>query len=197
MYEKTEKPAQNYVLIGFMGSGKTTVGKQLALRYGLCFCDLDERLEKTTGMTVSELFRSEGEEGFRARETAQLRELAAEAGKDAEAVLNGESGSGAAPGTVYSTGGGIILRQDNGPLLRQIGEVIWLRIRPETVLKRLKNNTTRPLMQVQDRDTKVRSMIAEREPLYRRAADRIIDTDELLPDEIAERIRNGKGECSK
>lgn len=194
MYEKTEKPSQNYVLIGFMGSGKTTVGKQLALRYGLCFCDLDERLEKMTGMTVSEMFRQEGEEGFRARETAQLRELAAEAGSDAEAVLTGESAPGAAPGTVYSTGGGIILKKENGPLLRQIGVVVWLRIRPETVLRRLQNNTTRPLMQVRDRDTKVRSMITEREPLYRNAADLIIDTDELLPDEIADRIRNGKGE---
>jgi shikimate dehydrogenase len=173
---ETEKIAhllrRNYVLTGFMGSGKTTVGRTLADMAGLQFCDLDELLEKREGRTISAIFEAEGETGFREKETAQLRELAEKQ----------ESG------LVFATGGGIVGREENRALLRKLGTVIWLRERPETVLARLSGDTSRPLLQGEDKQEKVRRLMEERSSLYNGSADTVIDVDELTPRQIAARI---------
>lgn len=164
---------QNYVMIGFMGSGKTTVGQQLARETGSCFVDTDELLVQEAGESINEIFAREGEEGFRDRETALLRRLTAQ-----------KEG-----GYVYSTGGGMILREENRRLLQQLGTVIWLQIGPETVLQRLAGNTDRPLLQGEDRAQKVRNLMEQRRSAYEDAAMLQVQVDEKSPMEITEIIR--------
>ena len=141
--------SRNYVMIGFMGSGKTTVSRYLSTHYGFTLRDTDSMIELATGKTIGLIFREDGEEAFRDAETALLTRMCQESGGESM-----EEGS-EAPGTIISTGGGIILRKENRDLLRQIGEVIYLRIQPETVLKRLRRDRKRPLLQGSDREKKV------------------------------------------
>lgn len=168
-------PRQNYVMIGFMGSGKTTVGQQLAGKLGYSFADTDEILVQEAGKSINEIFAQEGEEGFRDRETALLRRLTA-------------SKKG---GFVYATGGGMILREENRRLLQQLGCVVWLQIKPETVLERLAGNTDRPLLQGDDRAQKVQTMVEKRRGAYEDAAMLCVQVDEKSPAEIAEYIIKG------
>ncbi len=163
---------QNYVMIGFMGSGKTTVGQQLATEMGCRFADTDELLVHEAGRSINEIFAEEGEEGFRDRETALLRRLTA----------NREGGC------VYSTGGGMILREENRRLLQQLGTVVWLQIEPETVLRRLAGNTDRPLLQGEDRAQKVQSLMEMRRSAYEDAAMVQVQVDEKSPAEIVKII---------
>ena len=171
--------SRNYVMIGFMGSGKTTVSRYLSTHSGFTLRDTDSMIELATGKTIGLIFREDGEEAFRDAETALLTRMCQESGGESM-----EEGS-EAPGTVISTGGGIILRKENRDLLRQIGEVIYLRIQPETVLKRLRRDRKRPLLQGSDREKKVRELMALREPMYLEAADRILDVDDSTPDRTA------------
>ncbi|WP_242622640.1 shikimate kinase [Lachnoclostridium sp. Marseille-P6806] len=157
-----EKDAKKkFVLIGFMGCGKTTVGRLLAEREKLRFMDTDQQIEAEEGRTVSEIFASDGEERFRELETALLARLAGEA----------------AGGCVYAVGGGTPLREENRALLRKMGEVIWLSVQPDTVLKRLSHDRSRPLLQGADREQRVRELLKKREDCYRAAADRVIPVD--------------------
>ncbi len=167
--------SKNYVIIGFMGSGKTTVSRYLSTHYGYTLRDTDSLIERAAGKTIGLIFKEDGEVAFRDAETALLTRLCREAG--AGSVEEG----GMAAGMVISTGGGIVLREENRELLRQIGEVIYLRIRPETVLKRLRRDRKRPLLQGPDREKKVRELMDFREPMYQAAADRILDVDESTP----------------
>ena len=145
----------NFVLIGYMGSGKTTVGGVLASVAGMDFVDMDPLMEERAGMSISRIFELETEKGFRDRESALIRDLAGENRR----------------GVVYATGGGSPLREENRKLLRSLGTVIWLQVSAESVLERLKDATDRPLLQRPDREQAVSDMIRERGPAYEACAD--------------------------
>lgn len=150
---------KNVVLCGFMGCGKSTVGKRLAPMLGCRFIDMDHYIEQQAGKSVSEIFAEEGEAAFRAMEYAACETL------------------GKTDGLVIATGGGAVLRQENVQALRQNGTIVWLRVTPETVLKRLAGDRTRPLLMRSDKEAAVRDLMAQREPLYRAAADLVVEGD--------------------
>ncbi len=150
----------NIVLCGFMGCGKSTVGKRLADRTGFTLVDMDTYIEQEAGMTVSDIFAQEGEASFRTREHNACVTL----GKQDNLII--------------ATGGGAVLREDNVTALRCGGTIVWLRVTPETVIDRLKNDTTRPLLQREDKAQAVTELMAARAPLYAAAADVTVDADD-------------------
>jgi len=158
---RLNKPAlatQNLILIGPMGSGKSTVGKRLAARLGKQFVDCDQQLEQHLNVDIGTIFDIEGEQGFRQREHEMLKTLCA--------MSN----------VVIATGGGCVLREDNRSLLQTAGVVIYLRITLEHQLNRLSRDRTRPLLQAPDRHQRLQQMATEREPLYAAIADVVVDT---------------------
>ena len=166
-----KKTRDNIVLTGFMGSGKTTVGKLLSERYGYTFIDTDQYIEEKCGCTIAELFSKKGESYFRQLETDILKELNASL---THAVL--------------STGGGLPLREENAAELATLGTVIYLQITPEEVISRLSGDNTRPLLSGDDPEQKVRDLLTYRTPLYERAADLTIPVTKLTPEYIVEEI---------
>lgn len=158
---------QNIILIGFMGAGKTSVGEALAKATGRLLLDTDRMIEAEAGMSISDIFATQGEAVFRGAETAVLEKLLAETGQ-----------------AVISVGGGLPLRPENRVLLSRLGTVVFLRIPPQTVLERLKGDTTRPLLQGEHVEQKVTELMAYRNPLYEEAADRVIDVDRKPLEEI-------------
>jgi len=150
----------NIVLIGFMGCGKSTVGKKLANAFSYGFSDTDSMIEETYGKTISRMFAEDGEEYFRNAETELLRKLSSEA-----------------EGLVLATGGGMPMREENAALLRKIGTVIFLEASIETILERLQNDTGRPMADGEDREMRLRPLYEKRLPVYRAAADYILDTE--------------------
>ncbi len=163
----------NIVLIGFMGCGKSTVGKKLAGALSYEFRDTDSMIEEAYGKTISKMFEEEGEEYFRRAETELLRKL-----------------SGEARGLVLATGGGMPMREENASLLRKIGTVIFLEAKIETILERLQNDTGRPLADGEDREKRLRPLYEKRLPVYREAADYILDTEGKSFYAIIEEIKN-------
>ncbi len=160
----------NLYLIGMMGSGKTTVGRFLAAKMGYGFCDTDAVIEKVAGKSINDIFNSDGEEGFRELEGKVLGELAAYTR------------------LAIATGGGIVLRRENWSYLQQ-GLVVWLDVPVEILLSRLGGDTTRPLLQVSDREAELKTRLEQRKRLYAQADLHITVTDEKeTPEEIAARI---------
>ena len=154
-----------------MGAGKTSVGEELAGRFGKTLIDTDRMIEERAGMSISDIFAVQGEEAFRRLETEVLEQLISEAS-----------------GEMISVGGGLPLREENRKLLKKLGTIIYLRVRPETVLARLKGDTTRPLLQGDDVEEKVNSLLSKRGPIYEMAADRIISVDGRSVEQIADAI---------
>jgi len=150
----------NIVLIGFMGCGKSTVGSKLAGALSYEFRDTDTLIEETYGKTISKMFEEDGEEYFRTAETELLKKL-----------------SGEAKGLVLATGGGMPMRKENAVLLREIGTVIFLEAKIETILERLQNDTGRPLADGENREKRLRPLYEKRLPVYREAADYILNTE--------------------
>jgi shikimate kinase len=146
----------NIALIGLPGSGKSTVGRQLARRLQLPFVDADQWVERQLGCSIREYFEREGEVGFRDFEQQALLDIAA---------------SGPA---VIATGGGAVLRQANRVCLRENARVFYLFASPEEVYRRLRNDQVRPLLQVADPLARLRDLFAQRDPLYREAAHEVI-----------------------
>lgn len=139
------------------GSGKSTVGRQLARRLHLPFIDLDQRIEAHLGYSIREHFEREGEEAFRDLEQRML-----------ESVLK-------EPFAVLSTGGGTVIRPANREQLRQHSTVFYLRTMPHEVFRRLRNDLNRPLLQVADPMGRLRELFQLRDPLYQEAAHHVID----------------------
>ncbi len=162
---------QNVVLIGFMGAGKTSVGRAYADATDSPLLDTDQMIEAEAGMTISDIFAVQGEPAFRQTETRVLLKLLAETDR-----------------AVISVGGGLPLLEQNRVLLKELGTVVFLRVQPETVLERLKGDTTRPLLMGENVEQRVRELLAYRNPLYQMAAHRIIDVDGKTPEEIAAEI---------
>lgn len=143
---------RNIVLCGFMGCGKTTVGRQLASLAERPFVDMDRYIEEQAGMTVSDIFRDFGEEDFRRREYEACVSLAA------------------ASDLVIAAGGGALTFPRNAEALAAGCTIVLLRVSPETVLRRLKGDTSRPLLAREDKEAAVRELYAARLPLYEQAA---------------------------
>jgi shikimate kinase len=158
------------VLIGFMGAGKSSVGRTLARRTGLARFDTDEMIAARFGLTISEIFAQHGEEKFRDAETDALRELA---------------GKGQA---IVVTGGGIVLREENVALLHELGPIVYLSADEETLFARISRRATRPLLRTENPRATLRELLGRRMPLYRAAADVEVDTSRLTHDEVASRV---------
>ena len=146
------------IFVGLPGSGKTTIGRQLARRLGLAFVDSDHVIEHRLGCSIREFFAREGEDSFRDVEQQVLDDLT-------------QSHDG-----VIATGGGSVLREINRRHLRERGHVIYLRSMPEDVFRRVRHDTARPLLQVDDPMTRLRALFEARDPLYREAAHFVIET---------------------
>ena len=153
---------RNIVLIGFMGSGKTTVGVRLSYRVRKPIEDTDKLIERKEKCTIREIFDNKGEEYFRKLETEVLQ----------EAVSKYKN-------YIISVGGGTPVRQENRELLKQLGTVVYLRVKPETVYARLQKDTTRPLLQCENPLERIRQMLDARKEAYEACADIIVDVDEL------------------
>ena len=145
-------------LVGLPGSGKSTVGRQLARRLGLPFTDSDHVIEQRIGCSIRSFFEREGESAFRDLEQGVIDELM-------------QSANG-----VVATGGGAVLRAANRDRLHASAKVIYLRSTPEEVHRRLRHDANRPLLQVADPMERLRSLQAERDPLYRETAHFVIET---------------------
>jgi shikimate kinase len=161
---------RNVVLIGFMGAGKTTVGRLLARDLGWRFVDVDEEIVRRAGTSIATLFRERGESVFRELEQRLTQELSWLAD------------------TVIAPGGGWILRPGALDGLPSTTRVVWLRVSAEEAVRRLRDTSTeRPLLAGPDPLARAHGLMAEREPLYRRA-DHTIDTNARAPDAIAREI---------
>ena len=148
----------NIALVGLPGSGKSTIGRHLARRLGVAFVDSDQVIEQRMGCSIKTFFAREGEESFRDLEQSTIDELTA----------------GTTP-AVLSTGGGAVLRAANRTHLHERGKVVYLHALPEDIYRRLRHDTTRPLLQVADPLGRLRDLYAERDPLYREAAHFVTD----------------------
>ncbi len=147
----------NLFLIGLMGAGKTTLGRRLATQLNRAFYDSDQVICERTGVSVPTIFEMEGEAGFRAREAAVIDELSA------------------LSGIVLATGGGAVLREENRHRLAARGTVIYLHAAPEILLERTRSDKNRPLLQVADPLAKLHALYHARDPLYRAAADLVVE----------------------
>jgi shikimate kinase len=177
-------------LIGLPGSGKSTVGRQLARRFSFSFFDSDHVIEQRLGCSIREFFEREGEERFRDVEQETIAQLVSGAGSgDAPAAaLTGAAAADPAPSNpaavptapaaqmVLSTGGGAVLRPANRAVLHASGHVVYLRATPEDLYRRLRHDQNRPLLQGGDPLQKLRDLYAVRDPLYRETAHFTVDT---------------------
>lgn len=153
-----------------MGSGKTTVGKQLAKRTRMDFVDSDHIIEDRCGVSISTIFDIEGEDGFRKRETKILSELCERTG------------------IVLATGGGAITVEESRILLRKSGFVIYLKTAIETQLARTKKNNNRPLLENVDAERRLTELMEERGVLYEQEADLIVTSGERIVSKVVDEI---------
>ena len=159
----------NIVLTGFMCAGKTTIGRKVAKLLNYKFIDTDIEIEEDQGCSVEDIFKYGGEDCFRDIETKMLEKL--------KNVQN----------SVISTGGGVILREYNQSILKQIGRQVYLKVPKKELLQRLKKVNNRPLLKNKDSDTTLEQMFNERSVLYEKA-ECIIDTGQQTPQQIASEI---------
>lgn len=164
----------NLILVGMMGSGKTTMGKALAKHLGKSFVDSDEEITRRTGVTVPHIFDIEGESGFRQRETAVIRDLA---GRD---------------NMVLATGGGAVLAVENRTLLAGSGIVIYLKAGVHDLWQRTRHDRNRPLLQTRDPYARLTELFQQRDPLYQEVADIVIQSGrqsvQVMMLQLADRI---------
>ena len=174
------------LLVGMMGSGKTTIGRLLARRLGWRHVDSDAQVEAATGRGVAQIFAEEGEAAFRVQEARAL----------AEAVASPEP-------SVVSVAGGAVLDPANRALIRDAGCVVWLRARPVTLARRVGSGAGRPLLDGDPAGNLAR-LDAVRRPLYEEVAEHAVDVDDLAPEKVVDMIAewcadavtlSGKGEA--
>lgn len=159
----------NIALIGFMGTGKSTVGRLVAEQLGFEFVDTDEFIEQQTGKRIADIFQQTGEAAFR----------------ELERKLLGEMTSWRR--TVISTGGGLAAQPGNLEALKQSALVVCLWASPETIFERVRHQSHRPLLQTPDPQAKIRELLVQREPFYRQA-DLLIRSDQRAAKQVAQQI---------
>ena len=162
--------SDNIYLIGLMGAGKTTIGRQLAKSLAVAFYDSDKAIEERTGVDIPTIFEFEGEEGFREREHKMLQQLTQ------------------LKGIVLATGGGAVLREENRALLKNNGFIVYLQCSVDRILERTRKDTQRPLLKTDNPRERVETLYSQREPLYLECANFIIDTGAMPSKEAVERI---------
>jgi len=172
MSDAPQKPdlPENIVLVGFMGSGKSTVGRMLARQLRFRFLDTDRLVEERERMTITKIFEKHGEAHFRECETAALESL------------------GGLQRHILATGGGIVTVPANIPLLRSLGLVVLLKADPEEIYRRVSRNSERPLLQVEDPRKRVLDLMAARQPLYESAAHFKVDSTRLRHEDVTAKI---------
>lgn len=151
---------KHVILIGFMGSGKSTVGFRLSYKLKKCLIDTDKLIEEREKMSISEMFATKGESYFRQKETECLNSLFHELGS-----------------RVISLGGGTPIREENREIIKKLGKVIYLQASPDTIYQRVKHDTSRPLLQCENPKGRIEALLAERNPIYEGVADIIIHVD--------------------
>ena len=166
----------NIILIGPMGSGKTSSGRILAKEMGYIFSDTDEEVIKRTGVSIAYIFDVEGEEGFRKRECLALKEC-----------LNDNN-------MILSTGGGIVLSKENRDLLQDRGTVVYLQTSIRSQVKRTSSTNNRPLLQNKDPEETLEKLMLTRAPLYEEIADITIMTDNKSLQEMSKEIQRAINE---
>ena len=163
-------PLNNIILIGFMGSGKTSIGKRLAKRLKRDYCDTDQLIVEQAGRSIGKIMELQGEKNFRDLESAALESLLGKTNN------------------VLATGGGIILQPKNQELLRQLGTVIWLHASSDILFERARRNTGRPLLEVEHPRHTFNTLLAERLSIYQSLSDLKIDTTHLSYTQTIEAI---------
>ena len=162
---------KNVVLMGFMGAGKTTIGRKLAKALECEFIDTDERIEIEQKRKISDIFAEDGEETFRDMETNLLKHL-----QDRE------------EGFVLSIGGGMPVREENRTLLRNLGTVVYLKTSKAEIIRRVSGDKNRPLLQGGDLDEKVTNLMKAREQIYKDIAHKEVVTDGKNPQKVVNEI---------
>ena len=161
--------SRNIILTGFMGTGKSTVGRLLAERLQRSFLDMDEIIEQRAGRKISAIFAEDGEPAFRKMERTLVQELAAQ------------------KNLVVATGGGVVLNPDNLRDFSATGLVVCLMAPPETILRRVASETHRPLLEDGEKAARITQLLESRRALYEAIPHRVLTTD-LTPRQVAERI---------
>ena len=162
--------AGNIFLVGPMGVGKSTIGRVLSELLGLEFVDSDREIETSTGADIPWIFDVEGESGFRLREIRMIERLSAK------------------QNVVLATGGGAVLAEENRARLSSRGVVVYLRASIAQQVERTSRDKHRPLLQTADPETKIRELMAIRDPLYLEVADIIVDTNRRNPRSVSQEI---------
>jgi shikimate kinase len=168
----------NLYLVGFMGTGKSTVGRAVAQRLGFTVLDSDHEIERVCGKSIPEIFATDGEAAFRARER--------------EFILTGHP----AARTLVACGGGLIMAPGLLDLLKTRGVVICLHASIETILERTSRNRNRPLLNVDHPEERVRALYAEREPVYKRSGAVILTDSRPLGDIVGHVVRTWRREAA-
>jgi len=161
---------RNIYLIGLMGAGKTTVGRQLAKRLGRTFYDSDHEIVARTGVPIPTIFEIEGEDGFRRREAQAIAELSGE------------------QNIVLATGGGVVLNPENRRRLHETGWVVYLNVPPTLLYERTRHDRNRPLLQVADPLARLEELYATRDPLYRETAHFVVNGTHLVASGIVQNL---------
>jgi shikimate kinase len=168
---------QSFILIGYRGTGKTTVARKLAEKLKIPAFDSDPEIERRTGKTIAEIFAQDGEPVFRDWEESVIAEILADPNP-----------------LVLATGGGAILRESTRKRLRQSGRVIWLTATPETILRRITSDaaskTMRPNLTALPMQEEIVAVLEQRKPLYAATAHEIVETDFRTLDEIVAAVQN-------
>ncbi|WP_284284843.1 shikimate kinase AroK [Marinibactrum halimedae] len=162
--------ADNIILVGPMGVGKSTIGRILASLSSREFKDTDHVIEARTGANIPWIFDVEGEEGFRTRESSVLKELVEQ------------------PQLVIATGGGIVTQSINRSLLQQQNCVVYLTASLEDLIKRTCRDKKRPLLQVGNPEQRIKELMSTRDPLYREVCSLVVSTESKSPKQVAEKI---------
>ncbi len=157
---------RNITLVGFMGTGKTTVGRILADKLGYRFIDVDEEIEREQGVSITHIFSEMGEPYFRQLERVMIKTLSLR------------------EGLVISAGGGAVVDESNIEAMKQGGTLVCLTARPDEIMKRVGKSNNRPLLQVPDPMAKIMELMSKREPFYRKA-DFMVDTTMMTAEEVA------------
>lgn len=157
----------NLVLVGYMGAGKSTIGRSYANKYNMKYIDTDDYIENHEHSSISDIFQAKGEKYFRQLETTVISEL----------ISNEQN-------AVISTGGGMPMREENQILLGKLGTVIFLKASMESIWDRVRNDTKRPLLQCDNPKGRIIDMLRVRNPIYTKCADICVETDNKSIEEI-------------